>query len=164
MTSNAKVLALLQEQLDAELVAVRVYLGHGALARGLGLAKLAAHYAAEVQGERAHADELLDRILFLGGVPSVIGDASPGLGTTLDVAGANTREPDIWLKRDRAIETAAVEGYTVAARQARAEGDPGSALVFERLLLVEQEHLNEIEGVLMLVKLMGLPAWLQTQV
>ena len=71
MKGNEKVIEALNAGLTIELTAINTYFIHSKMCRNWGLNKLADHYYAESMEEMKHADEIIDRVLFLDGVPAI---------------------------------------------------------------------------------------------
>lgn len=146
------VVGALRQRISAELTAMQVYLFFEATARAQGFAKLAEHMAGEAEAETAHARLLLDRLHFLGELPAAPDPPSGGLFAVAD-------PPDA-VRRSAALEREAVDGYRDAVRVAVAAGDEGTADLFRRLLVQEEESLNEAETTLEQMKFIGEGLWM----
>jgi bacterioferritin len=145
------VIEALQKRLDAEMLAIRHYMVHRAMAKQLGLDSLARHYAEDIDTEIRHGVSLIERILFLEGSP------------TADAQTAVPTSPDEMMRKDLEIELAAVNGYKEAAQVADEEHDQLSEQFLASLGLEEEGHLNDVEGQLDQIKLMGLALWMATE-
>ena len=71
MKGNEQVIEALNAGLTIELTAINTYFIHSKMCRNWGLNKLADHYYAESIEEMKHAEEIIDRILFLDGIPAI---------------------------------------------------------------------------------------------
>lgn len=100
--------------------------------------------------EQEHRDELIDRILFLGGEPLVTGPTSVDVGD--DVPGV--------LSIDLRLEFEAIDACRQSATALRASGDHGSAVLIEHLLVEEEAHAQEIQAHLEQIQAMGLEIFL----
>ena len=154
MKGNAKVIALLNEQLQAELTAGYQYAAHAGMQANWGYAKLAEHSNKEALEEAGHARRLIDRILFLEGAPEV--------GTKLDVTIA--ADVPAQHKADLKAEIDAVKTYNAAASEALAVGDNASRDLFASILHDEEDHVNWLETQLGLIEELGLEVYLGEQI
>ncbi|PIP73816.1 MAG: bacterioferritin [Nitrospinae bacterium CG22_combo_CG10-13_8_21_14_all_47_10] len=71
MKGDKAVLSALNDVLMAELTAINIYYIHFKMQMNWGYEKLAAHSREESMGEMKHADEMIERILFLDGIPNM---------------------------------------------------------------------------------------------
>ena len=154
MKGNAKVHGLLNELLSLELTAVHQYLLHARMLEDWGYERLYAKLSAEVSDELGHAGELMERILFLEGVP----DAQK-LGTVH--AGASVDE---LFRLDLDVEKTAASTLNRGIAECRTLGDEGTAELLERLLEDTEEHLHWIESQLELIAQVGLQNYLSEQI
>jgi bacterioferritin len=149
------VLAALQAQLNAELQAQHQYQAAESICRHLGYGKRAGHYATLYAKEAEHAQEIEERILFLGGVPDVNRAAlTPPMAVN----------PAALLAVDHQGEETAAAGYRDLAVLCLAEGDPGTLTLAQHLLAEEEEHLISVEADQTQVEQMGGQNWLSLQV
>lgn len=145
MKGDTRVIAVLNQSLQEELTAINQYIVHSEMCSRWGYDKLAATIKKEAIEEMGHAEHLIERILFLEGVPS-LGNALPfAIGATVKDQLAN----------DLKAETRAVASYNKASQLARDAGDNGSEDLFESHLKDEERHANFIEGQLHLIQEMG---------
>lgn len=119
-----------------------------------GLHKLAEKEHEESVDEMKHADELIQRILFLEGLPNL-----QDLGKLL--IGENPQEA---LDCDLKLERAAVPDLKAAIAEAEAENDYVSRELFESILESEEEHIDWLETQLGLIEKVGLENYLQSQI
>ena len=153
MKGNQKVIDRLNETLIAEFTAIHQYFVHAEMQENWGYAKLAGYVKRQSIGEMKHAEELIERILFLDGVPSM-GELKP-LNVGQDVKAQ--------LEADLAVEYEAVQQLNAAVADATAAGDNGSRELFERILKDEEEHVDWLEAQLQAVADMGIGLYLSQQ-
>jgi len=154
MKGNAKVIVLLNGQLQAELMANQQYMVHAGMQANWGYTKLAEHSVKEALEESIHARRLIDRILFLEGEPEV--------GMKLDVTIA--ADVPAQHKADLKAEIDAVKTYNAAASEALAVGDNASRDLFASILHDEEDHVNWLETQLGLIEELGLEVYLAEQI
>ena len=153
MKGEAKVIEYLNKALRHELTAVNQYWLHGRLLADWGFGKLADKELAELEEERRHADDLIDRIIFLEGLPNL---------QTLDPMriGQSVKE---CLEGDLAAEYVARALYHEAREVCREHGDYVSMKLFETLLADEEGHINFLETQLALIERIGIDRYSQLQ-
>ncbi len=129
---SEKVIALLNDGRKRELTAILQYMAEHYELEDQGYGKLGDEIKATSITEMNHAEELAERILFLGGVPTTELEAKVQKGLSiLDM-----------LKVNHQLEEGAVKMYNDAANVCSAEGDHVSKAIFEKLLADEEEHLD----------------------
>lgn len=145
MQGDSTVIDYLNKALRHELTAVNQYWLHGRLLDDWGLAKLARKEREEAEEERTHADQLMDRILFLEGFPNLqyLDDLRIG------------RDIQSVLECDLAGEYAARALYHEAWAICTEAGDIVSRKLFEQLLADEEHHIDFLETQLTLLKNIG---------
>jgi bacterioferritin len=153
MKGNDKIIALLNESLKAELTAINQYFLHSSMCQNWGYLRLAKKQREESIGEMKHAEELLERILFLEGQPNMT-DLYP-----IKIGGTIKQQLD----NDLALEVHAVSQLNGAIKAATAAGDNASRALFEMILKDEEEHVDWLEAQLGMIKEMGLPMYLSQQ-
>ena len=102
--------------------------------------------------EMKHAEELIERILFLDGTPKM-----DHLGLTI---GENVREQ---IEADLKLEVSAVAMYNKAIQVSRDAGDDQSRELFSKLLKDEEQHVDWLEAQLHQIKEMGYERYLSLQ-
>jgi len=154
MQGNAKVIDYLNQVLKNELTAINQYFLHARMFKNWGLTKLDEVEFAESVDEMKHADRLIDRILFLEGLPN-LQDIGP-----LRI-GEDTKE--IFLA-DLATELDAIPVLREAIAHCEGVADYVSRELLDDILVSEEEHVDWIETQLDLVDKMGLKNYLQSKV
>jgi bacterioferritin len=150
---NRDVIARLNEALQEELTAINQYFVHAEMCHNWGYHRLGNYIRKQSIGEMKHAEELIERILFLDGVP-----AMQPLPLTI---GQDVRAQ---LQKDLALEVKAVGMYNDSVKIARDAGDNASRELFERLLKDEEEHVDFLEAQLHQVKELGYERYLSQQI
>jgi bacterioferritin len=145
MKGEPRVIEYLNAALRLELGAVNQYWLHFRLVEDWGYGKLAKKERAESIEEMHHADRLVERIVFLEGMPNMQQIAPLRIGQ-------NVREV---LEADLAGEYEARTLYREARDVCRAEGDYVSMDLFQDLLSDEEGHINFLESQLNLLKDIG---------
>jgi bacterioferritin len=153
MKGNRKVVDALNDILTAELTGINQYFVHSKMCKNWGLERLAHDIYQESIGEMKHASDLVDRILFLEGVPNL---------QKLDKLRVGETVPE-QLKSDLALEKSAIGRLNKAITLCHAEGDAGSRELLEDILVSEEKHLDWVETQLSLIARLGEAAYLAEQ-
>ena len=154
MKADAKVISLLNAALKQELTATNQYFLHAKMFEHMGLMKLYEHERKESIDEMKHADKLIERILFLEGLPNL-----QDLGKLL--VGENVEEI---LKCDLQLEQAARPMYQQAIAYCESCGDYVSRELLEDILESEEEHINWLETQFDLIRKVGIQNYIQSQI
>src|SRR6266496_3499580 len=154
MQGNPQVIALLNEALKEELTAINQYFLHAEMCENWHYGRLADFIKKQSIGEMKHAEELIERILFLDGTPNM----TELIQLTV---GANVREQ---LESDLKLELGAVGMYNRAVAAARDAGDNASRELFERLLKDEEKHVDWLEGQIHQINEIGYERYLSQQI
>ncbi len=151
MEGDKEIIALLNEQLTAELTAINQYFLHAKMQENWGYTKLAKHTRHESIDEMKHAEILTDRILFLEGLPNY---------QKLNVLSIGQTVPE-QLRADLQIEMEAVTRLRGGIELMRSRGDVTSARIFESILEDEESHVDYLETELDLLTALGEQLYLQ---
>jgi bacterioferritin len=152
MRGNAEVIAQLNLALREELTAINQYFLHAEMCENWGYGALGAFIKKQSIDEMKHAEQLIERILFL--------DATPTMNTMELKVGQNVKGQ---LEADLELETNAVAMYNNAIRVARDAGDDQSRELFSLLLKDEELHVDWLEAQLHQIKEMGYERYLSNQ-
>jgi bacterioferritin len=153
MKGDAKVIEHLNRALYNELTAINQYFLHAKMFKNWGLKELAEHEWKESIDEMKHADKLIERILFLDGLPNLQALGKILIGQT----------PLEALQCDLRLEQAAVPDLKAAIAHCESCTDYISRELFEAILESEEEHIDWLETQLSLIERLGEPAYLQTK-
>ena len=150
---DPNIIDCLNRVLKNELTAINQYFLHSRMFKDWGLKALAEHEHAESLDEMKHADRLIERILFLDGLPNL-----QDLGRLM--IGENVPE---MLRCDLAMENAAMPVLRECVATTEAAQDYVSRELFEEILASEEEHVDWLETQLELIDKTGLANYLQSQ-
>ena len=153
MKGKPAVLDLLSQMLKEELGAVSQYFLHAEMCENWGFDRLSKLIKKQAVGEMKHAEILIERILFLEGMPNMAD--LPKLNIGKDV-----RQQ---LQNDLALELSAVTEYNQAVAACHKAGDNATADLLKELLKDEEEHVDFLETQLSLIKEVGLENYLMEQ-
>lgn len=153
MKGKPAVLEALSRMLKEELGAISQYFLHAEMCENWGYERLSELIKKQSIGEMKHAEILIERILFLEGVPNM-GDL-PKLNIGKDV-----RQQ---IQNDLDLELSAVTEYNEAVAACQRAGDNASADLLKEILKDEEEHVDFLETQLGLIKDLGLENYLVEQ-
>jgi bacterioferritin len=153
MKGSKKVVDALNDVLSAELVGINQYFLHAKMCSNWGYERIAHMVYEESIDEMKHANELVERILFLEGMPNLQKLGRVRVGTTV---------PEQF-ELDRNLEVDAVGRLNGAIALCVSEDDNTSRELLERLLKSEEEHLDWLEKQLGLLKHLGEKTYLAEQ-
>jgi len=151
---DTQVIALLNDVLSAELTAVNQYWLHARLCENWGYERLWKKIREESLEEMKHADELIERILYLDGMPNLQRLGKINVGETVPEQ----------LELDLQVEYEAVKRLNEGIEACRAKGDNGTRVLLEKMLGDEEEHVEWLEEQQRLVDTLGEAAYLAEQI
>jgi bacterioferritin len=153
MKGKPEVIEQLSEMLKEELAAINQYILHAEMCENWGYKKLAKATKMESIGEMKHAEKIMERILFLEGMPK------------MDVMGKIKIGSDVkkQLENDLALEKTAVVNYNHAIDVCRKAGDNATADFLKGILIDEEGHVDALETQLELIKQLGYENYLAQQ-
>ena len=154
MKGDAKVIEHLNKVLGNELVAINQYFLPSRMFNDFGLDKLGAKEYHESIDEMKHADQLIERILFLEGLPNL-----QDLGKLM--IGEHTKE---MLECDLKLENIAIPDLRDAIEHCEKVRDFVSRDLFRQILDSEEDHVEWLETQLGLIDRLGIQNYEQTQV
>ena len=153
MRGKDKVIASLNQALRAELTAINQYFLHAEMLDNWGYHRLGEIIKKQSIDEMKHAEQVIERILFLDGAPNL------GIGLSIK-AGENAKGQ---LESDLALEIEAVAQYNAGVKTCTEEGDNTSRELFERLLKDEEKHVDFLEAQLHAIEEVGIQNYLSEQ-
>ena len=145
MRADSEVIDFLNELLTSELTAINQYFIHYKMCKNQGYGALADKKRAESIEEMKHAELVIDRILFLDGIPNMQRLSPVRVG----------EEPLEMNKLDLALELEAVERLHRGINLMLAKNDHGTRDVLEKILIEEEESVDWLETQLSVVKDIG---------
>jgi len=154
MKGDAKVIDLLNEILTGELTAINQYFLHAKMCENWGYKRLYEHIRKESIDEMKHADVLIERVLFLEGLPNLQRLGKLNIGQTVVEM----------LTHDLAVEMEAVPRLNKAIAECRQANDNGTVEMLEDILVSEEHHIDWLEAQLELVKQVGEAHYLAQQI
>lgn len=153
MKGEKKVIEYLNKALANELTAINQYFLHARMYRNWGFHELDEHEYKESIDEMKHADALIERILFLEGLPNLqeLGKLRVG------------ENPSEMLECDLQLEKDAVPLLREAIAYCESASDYVSRELFEDILSSEEEHIDWLETQLELIERVGAKNYLQSK-
>ena len=118
-----------------------------------GLDSLAKHFYDESIEEMKHAEEVIDRVLYLDGVPEIARYDTINVGA----------DPKAQIEASLGLETKGVATYNEGIKVCLEAGDSGSRDLMERMVVESEESIDWAEAQLDLIKMMGIENYLAQQ-
>jgi bacterioferritin len=154
MKGDKQVIAFLNQALRNELTAINQYFLHARMLRNWGYPKLADYEHKESIDEMKHADRLIERVLFLDGLPNLQDIGKLMIGEDV---------PEL-LRCDLRLEQEALPVLKAGIAHCEQVGDYVSRELLEAILASEEEHVDFLETELKVLEQIGLQNYLQTKV
>jgi len=154
VNGSAAVIEVLNEILTAELTTVNQYFVHAKMCDNWGYDRLAERVRHESIDEMKDAEAIIERILYLDGVPNMQRLGAVKVGETVQ------EQLELALE----TETEAIARYNRAVELAVAESDNGTRDLLEHQLVGEEEHADWLESQLDLIRQVGLENYLAQQI
>lgn len=154
MKGQPQIIEYLNDVLTAELTAVNQYFLHARIAKNWGYERLAKKIYEESIEEMRHADSLVQRVLFLEGLPNLQRLGKVNVGESV---------PEMFAL-DLQVEYASVKTLNEGIALARSLGDNGTRDLFQHILEDSEEHVDWLESQLELIKQLGAQNYLAQQV
>jgi len=154
MRGEPEIIELLNEVLTSELTAINQYFIHYKMLDNFGYPRLAKKKREESIEEMHHADEVIERILFLEGIPNMQRLSPVRVG----------EEPVEMHKLDLALELDAQARLNRGIALAVAKADNGTRALFEKILKSEEESIDWLETQLAVVESIGRERYLAEQI
>jgi len=154
MKGDPKIIEILNDVLTAELTAINQYFVHSEMCENWGFERLEHTIRKHSIGEMKHAEELIERILFLEGIPNV---------QKLDKITLGENVPEM-LELDLALEMAALPRLNTGIETCRELGDNNTRHLLEEILEDEEEHVDWLESQRELIRQVGAPFYLAEQI
>ncbi len=154
MRGDKQVIELLNEVLTAELTAINQYFVDARMCDNWGFSRLAERFRANSIDEMKDAEELIDRVLYLEGVPNLQRLGAVRVGESVSEK----------LRLALQVESEAILRLNSGIRLCSERGDHGSRELLERMLTGEEEHADWLETQLELLRQLGDAHYLAQQI
>ena len=151
--ADSRILDILNEVLKGELTAINQYVLHAEMCENWGYKRLATYIRKESIDEMKHAEVLMERLLFLEGVPNMTDYFKIKVGKTVKQQ----------LENDLALELEAIPRLNSDIALAQDVQDTGSRELFEHILVDEERHVDWLEAQLEMIEQVGIQNYLAQQ-
>jgi bacterioferritin len=152
--ADPRIIDILNEVLKGELTAINQYFIHAEMCENWGYEKLAKYIRKESIEEMKHAEVLIERILFLEGMPNMSDMFKIKIGKSVKVQFEN----------DLNVELEAIPRLNRGIALAQEVQDTGTRELFEHILVNEEEHVDWLEAQLELIEQVGIQNYLSQQI
>jgi bacterioferritin len=153
VNGHPRIIELLNDVLTAELTAINQYFIHGKMCRNWGFNRLADYIVHESIDEMKHADELIERLLFLDGVPNMQRLSPVRVGETV------VEQFTLDLELEKVARDRLNNGIAVCVEL----GDNATRAMLEKILISEEEHADWLETQLETIRQIGEANYLAQQ-
>jgi bacterioferritin len=153
MKGKPEVMNVLAAALKEELGAISQYFLHAEMCENWGYTRLSEQIKQQAVGEMKHAEILIERILFLEGLPNMADLPRLNIGKTVKEQ----------LENDLALEISAVAEYNKGIAICQMAGDHGTADFLKPILQDEEDHVDFLESQLQIIRDVGLENYLMEQ-
>jgi bacterioferritin len=154
MKGNEQVINVLNQVLRKELTGINQYFVHAKMCENWGYERLRKALWDESIGEMKHADQVIERILFLEGIPNISAYDKISVGTGVKQQ----------LENDLGLETAALAVLHPGIRTCVEVGDDSSRELLEHIVVDEEKHVDWIESQLHQIDEVGYQNYLAQQI
>jgi bacterioferritin len=154
MKGDADVIQVLNDVLCAELTGINQYFIHAMMCRNWRYLRLAEHSRKESLEEMKHAQDVIERILYLDGAPNMQKYMKINVGENVP----EQHQYDLQLERD------AVARLNEGIELCRGKGDNGTRALLEKMLVDEEEHVDWLEAQLQQIQDIGVQNYLAQQI
>ena len=154
MKGNEQVIAVLNQVLRKELTGINQYFVHAKMCENWGYERLYKVLWEESIGEMKHADDIIERILFLEGTPNVAAYDRIQIGTAVKQQ----------LENDRSLEAAALTVLHPGIKTCVETSDDASRELLEHIVVDEEKHIDWIEARLHQINEVGYENYLAQQI
>jgi len=153
MKSDPEVIVWLNRALKAELTAINQYFLHSRMLKDWGVTRLANKEYEESIEEMNHVDDIIERILFLGGLPNLQDLGKLRIGETVQEI----------LECDMSLEEMAIPIYKDAIHHCESVRDYVTRDMLQKILVEEEEHVDFLETQFDLIKQIGIERYIKLQ-
>tara|TARA_R110002096_G_scaffold371455_5_gene564837 strand:+ start:8688 stop:9170 length:483 start_codon:yes stop_codon:yes gene_type:complete len=153
MKGNDQVIEALNAGLTIELTAINLYFINAKMCKDWGLERLAKHFYDESIEEMKHAEEVIDRILYLEGTPEIARYDQIKVGKT----------PEKQIENSYELEKKGVATYNEGVGICTEHKDAGSRDLMERMVVESEESIDWAESQFDLIKMVGMENYLAQQ-